>query len=1126
MKSVPASLLSFALLTVASLPAPAVELTEIVVSETDAVEVFADWFAEDTFYDDDWESGYNWSEGVVPANDGTIQAFFGDTPADSFFQTVATSSPVFVDSLHFDYDSNYYFYSKDSHPLNALTTATGIYLYGAEDFSFVYFDSSLYLDVGTVSDTETRTWTVGQGSELEIAATLNGFGTIIKNGAGAVFLGGDSTLGAVDDVPTGFSGQLELREGSLGLYSDNALGAGTLFIGPAAVGETFIIPTDDEVTLPNDVWVSDALNFATDIIDSGPSPAFTFGGTVTLLNHTTLTNAADAVTFAGTLTETAENPGVLLSIETEDAPIIFSGVTAITGGIEVLDGAAVFLDQSALPGSSDGAAFPLLTGSEGYIGILDPDGLSSFLALWNRSDTTGVIGLDTAPSASTPNVFSDNIDLTGFSASARLGSLTRAELSGTITPQGDTYMFGGGGGQLLVSTPLTDDGSLARNVFVGSEPMRPLTVMLNSGANTFSGSLQARYSAVLFGTTSGVPTADYLEPLEGGYIGIQDTAVSVDTFLDQFTPTLEQGIIGFDSIDPTTERTVSDAIDLSSRFSATNPDFYLGSTTWINLTGEITPPSTTDAYRFAGYKGGRVQVSSVLDDRDGSLLRVVIGDADSPGTYRRGEINSDRQSTVALMATNTYTGGTTLESGRLAVATAGALGTGSLSVSSDNIFDFSMQPTLEPWAVDLTLNNTVDLVTSLNVHVAHNLGDSTDTDANFTLAGVISGNGGLHKSGAGTLNLTAANSFSQGVFLSGGTLNVLTDTGTGGGPLGFDAVDGLVANFVSTDPVVHGLFSRNDGSAFFESDASFYDSDATIHLPAGTTLHITPDGHDYAYAGAITGGGGIEISGSGNQALLGTKSFTGPLTLTGTNLYIGDEGFSSETLTVGTGSTLTLINDAYFGSSTFQLNLGSGSVRLAGNGRIKFGNTLGIDTGKVIAPGQSIGTLELEGAVQFAGGGKLEIEVDPTDPEGTADYLIVQSLDFSNASASDPFNLHVAGVDGVPLDDPDPDLAGLGYTWLLVYAYDGITGFEAAAINLTIDSELATFLGDGSYSLFLNDTTLATPLNLSGGLMAATTTDTQLMLSFTPVPEPSTYALFGTGLLMIGWQWRRRRILR
>ena len=152
--------------------------------------------------------------------------------------------------------------------------------------------------------------------------------------------------------------------------------------------------------------------------------------------------------------------------------------------------------------------------------------------------------------------------------------------------------------------------------------------------------------------------------------------------------------------------------------------------------GTLTPAGTT--YRLGG-GGGALTFASVLSGNGNSL---VVG----------GPLNG----TVALTNSNTYGGGTTVNSSVLQINNPAALGltSGSLALSGSS--------TLEATASfsdshPMTLNDTSTLL--------------VDSGVQFTAAGAITGTGSLLKSGLGLLTLASSNNaYSGGTIVSQGTL--------------------------------------------------------------------------------------------------------------------------------------------------------------------------------------------------------------------------------------------------------------------------------------------------------------------------------------------------------------------
>ena len=164
-------------------------------------------------------------------------------------------------------------------------------------------------------------------------------------------------------------------------------------------------------------------------------------------------------------------------------------------------------------------------------------------------------------------------------------------------------------------------------------------------------------------------------------------------------------------------------------------------------------------------------------------------------------------------------------------------------------------------------------------------GNRTITTANatygLTAAGSISGTNGITKSGAGTLTLSASNSYSGGTIVNSGSL-VLGNASSLGAATAPLAVNGGTVN-LNGKSVIVGLLSGSSGGLITTS------STASSVLTAGGTGSST-------YNGVIA-------NGSGTVGL--TKVGAGTLTLGGTNTYTGVTNVNNGTLAFDVSETLT-----------------------------------------------------------------------------------------------------------------------------------------------------------------------------------------------------------------------------
>jgi outer membrane autotransporter protein len=150
-----------------------------------------------------------------------------------------------------------------------------------------------------------------------------------------------------------------------------------------------------------------------------------------------------------------------------------------------------------------------------------------------------------------------------------------------------------------------------------------------------------------------------------------------------------------------------------------------------------------------------------------------------------------------------------------------------------------------------------------------------DAGTSSVLIGTISGTGSFTKEGAGTLALTALNTYSGGTNINGGRLALNNDSNLGPGPLSF--------NGGTLEALAHG-----GGIA----------SNRAITLNAGGGTFLADPGTSSTLSEAIGGVGAL------------TKDDLGTLILTGANTYTGGTVLKAGTLTVHGARALGLGNVA------------------------------------------------------------------------------------------------------------------------------------------------------------------------------------------------------------------------
>ena len=285
---------------------------------------------------------------------------------------------------------------------------------------------------------------------------------------------------------------------------------------------------------------------------------------------------------------------------------------------------------------------------------------------------------------------------------------------------------------------------------------------------------------------------------------------------------------------------------------------------------------------------------------------------------------------------------------------------------------------------------------------------------------------------------------------------------------------------------------------------------------------ITPTIGDALYLTAVKGGQLVVASHLGSNIpglVVGqTHSFDpqgGTVEITGANSYTGGTQVKGGTLRVGNSSALGLGGVSVNEGATLHIASGStlsnglslnSGARLSGTGILATPGGIVIGSGVILSPGglNSVGALRFNTDLTFAGGGILEFDVrQPTSssPGWDSVYVSGGTLRLTSSAAS-PFsiNLYTLANDGSPglFNGFDPTQS---YSWQFATAIS-VVGFSA---------DQFTFNTNG----FLNNT--------ANGSFFVSQNGNSLAINFTPVPEPSTFALLALGLAAVGIMELRRR---
>lgn len=687
---------------------------------------------------------------------------------------------------------------------------------------------------------------------------------------------------------------------------------------------------------------------------------------------------------------------------------------------------------------------------------------------------------------------------TGFSGDVRIlgGNLT-VNSTGALGTGTSSILLGNTSGTTQATLSLSASvNTFSRDIIVqaGSTPTTAHTLAMGSGINTVSSNVVMNNGFRLTGTSGaagGTTTmsgtlsgAGSLTVFSGNWSFTGNNTYAGGTTFDTTTASwagvggnsaFGTGAITFTTGFGTNLRADGGARTLANQINLQSTGGYFGvaGTNDLTLNGNVDLQGATVAQTLNIFNTGTTTINGIIQNGTGGLVKNGVG-------------------TLYLMNANTYTGGTTLNAGVLGIGNNSAFGAGALTVNDGVVLRaVDADRTI---ANNVTLNGTtgIDGSNALTVNGTVGLGAATRTivvnNPTTTLAGVISGTAGsgITKDGAGTLNLTAANTYTGTTTVNNGVLGIGNNAALGTGAVQVN--NGAVLRAVGADRTIANNVTFNGNAGIDGSNALTVNG--TVDLGAATRT-INVNNTATTMAGIISGaaGSGITKDGSGSLNLTGANTYSGTTTVANGALLVNNTTGS------GTGSGSVVVNaGATLGGSGTILPTGSNTVTVNGN----------------LSPGNSPGTLtigSIGSPTTFALNGSFTFELATAGTSGAAansgsstiatgvshDFLnVFGTMNFGAASTFNITSLGSTGFDNTQ-----------NYSWLVASSNGG---------TINGSPTLGTALGTDFLSAPIGNFALGT----AGG---------NLFLNFTgisAVPEPSTFALIAAAG-SVGWVLRRRK---
>ncbi len=689
-------------------------------------------------------------------------------------------------------------------------------------------------------------------------------------------------------------------------------------------------------------------------------------GTGTTISAITFSSTAQAFTLGGAGTYTI-NSGVTnssASTETINNAIKLgaSQSWAATSGNLVVNGAVnlqtfTLTSSSAMTLTINGA----ISGTGGVTktstGTLVLSGNNTFSGTTSLSKGTLTIGSDTALGTGLLVIGSGNstTTLATTGGSHTIANTVQISRNFNFTSTSDLTM--NGAVTLAASRTITvaSTGALTLNGVVGGSG-RTLTklgtgTLVLNGANTFTG-----------GTV-----------LSAGVLTVGNNAAAGTGTLSLGTATIQAGVSGI---------TIGNAVSFTGdiTFGGTQNLSFSGTGTLAAArTLTVTNPNTT----FSGIISG-----------SGTLSKAGTG-------------------TLTLGGANTFSGGAAIKNGTLVLDANAAAGTGTITVG-DTLTTVSTPATLLfATTAGRTATNAISVstgstglrtigglnttgVNTFSGAVALGTGVTLTEDAGgeVNFSGIVSGAGGITKTGAGTIRLSNTNTFTGATLISAGTLAYGASNALGTGTV---TVNGGILDMGASRTDSVGAVTLVDGSILgtgtstLTSISGFTVQNGTVSAILAGAVNLTKD-----TAGTVVLAGANTFSGTTNVNA-GTLSY-GASNVLGTGALIVNGGI----LDMGPGRTdsvgaVTLAGGSILGGAGSILTSTSGFTLQSGT----VTNALG---GAVAVVKNTAGTVLISGANTYTGtttvsAGTLRLDATETLPNGTATTISSgATLDMNNLS--------------------------------------------------------------------------------------------------------------------------------
>ncbi len=682
-----------------------------------------------------WSTGANWTNGTAPTDGDTI-VFSGAGGSSTNNQVTSITGLTFSNTAGSYVISGNAFTNGSggivNNSTNAQTISNDITLGASQSASAAAGDLIL---AGAI-DLAGNNLTAASTANTAISGAISGAGQLIKSGAGTLTLSGA-----------------------------NSYSGGTTISGGRVIGDTTSL--QGAVTNNAALTFDQATNgtFGSDITGTG-SLAKTGAGSVTLSGTNTYSG--------GTLVSGGALIGTTTSLQgdiTNDALVSFNQAASGTY-------AGLMSGTGAL--AKEGAGTLTLSGANSYSGGTRVSGGELV------GSTTSLQGAITNDAAVT---FNQTTNGTYAGSMTGTGSLTKAgastvTLSGANTYSGGTLVSAGA----VVGTTASLQGSITNNaavrfdqatngVYAGSMSGSGQLSITNTGAVTLSGSNSyAGGTAINAGATVVVANNNALGT--GTVTNASGSSLQTDgsprTLANNFVLTgdVSFGGTGALAIDGTLTLNISSDLTNNVTGGLTLSNLVLGNSAVNRTLVLLGTNNTTFNGTITNSASGNI---GSLDIRSTGLTSLNASNGYSGNTIIRGSTNpAITPGPVVRLGHANALGNTT---GYTQVNSGGQLDLNGQAVSGEEL-RINGSGFQEAGAL---VNTAAGAASWSGVVTLSSSSTFATTNGGITLSGAVGGAGGLTKTGAGTLTLSASNNFTGATTVSGGTLELSSAAGSAAG---------------------------------------------------------------------------------------------------------------------------------------------------------------------------------------------------------------------------------------------------------------------------------------------------------------------------------------------------------